>query len=305
MQEKSSENSLKSYVRELWTGLFGDSGEGTRPAPPEPLRELDEILAKIKESSRKEGDSSSEEAVSSSPQENGAAEREYIYRRIKADIFSCHNTLKTGITAEDLPEMVRILSALGESGETNSSTCEQTLRKSVIEKLLAECGPIAWKSLCSAMERAGLTWPAPEGLPEWADAKSRNLAARRELRETEEAFLNSTPERIGDRMVGVVPVWKADYPDQDSALWRKLVLQGVGFGIFATLLLRAEKVLVQEGSFREQIRSLLNQHIADLDRSLKSGTISLEDADRLVHATSRLCSEIAPGLAWELAQPEV
>ena len=304
-----------SKLTEMFGGMLKSlSGRKQEPVSqaekPEPLIEpaklLDGTLAELQK--RKEALQKSRVQTSGSSihatviaSDNVQLMMDQLHAKIRADILTFHQTLKTGINEETLNRSQALLRELdGIVSGKSGSGFESRIRTAVIKQILAQCGKASWATLQSLLERADLTWPEPTGLSPWAEPKDKTAATDRMLSETAEAFYNSSPARIADRMFGVVGVWKANYPDQDSPQWRQLVIQGVGQGIFGYTVMEATNMIRNESEeLKSEAIRMISTEVESVQNALENGISSPQDIDKILEQVSELCDEVIPGLAWD------
>lgn len=310
--ERAEQGGLRGMFQGLLAQLVGD----TRNPPPgsvsnenalrDPSLQLDGVLSELrkrKETMRREslrhGDGSSTPAAAPTAEDTQTATRR-VHQQIREDITALHMKMGTSLDVNRLDERRPILIELEElvSGQRGSGF-ETRLRAAVVRSVLERCAKLVWPALVATMERAGVAWPEPEGLPPWAEKGDMARATERMVSETAEAFFTCNPGKIAERMFGVVSVWKANYPQRESAQWRTLAIQAVGYGLLAELMFEATMKLRHEAeSLKAQAVRIIAAETTNVQRALDAG-VSADDIDQILEEVSEMCEAVIPELAWQ------
>lgn len=230
--------------------------------------------------------------------------RDSIYTQILGEILDLHEKLHTQLTEESLNAAADNLQALDKKLTVPGEELEARITRSIIRRVLRECADAVWPVFTELLSRHSVAWPDPSGLAPSASSAQIERARAYELAEVREAFIDAPPAKIVLRMKGVVPVWQASYPPQDSATWRRVVIQGAGFGLLAdTISACASALRAEKDSLSAELHGSLQEHMALLQRSLKVGVSSAGEADKLLSATRELCEDFVPEVAWRYAAP--
>lgn len=227
------------------------------------------------------------------------------------DILELHRKLGTGLDRAELDrlhaqgeEWLARIRASAESGDLAARSVVQ-----VIVGLYRRVGEVAWDELHERMATHGVPWPDPTGMSPHADAedlqRARGLQSVREKAD----FLETPAVLALDRMLGIVQVWGATYPDRGTGPWVSTALRGVGAALRLRLFGRVfEAARERRDSLREGLQAKLHEKLDEVQALLARGVTSVAEADRISRETERIVHDVAPEYVWEgvkdaLAEP--
>ena len=116
-------------------------------------------------------------------------------------------------------------------------------------------------------------------------------------------FVNYSLHRSSFLIVGIVEIWKSDYPEAGSELWQSVVFEAVATALRAKLMHFFTRRLRHDREFIEnKTTELIGAKVDELNKTLEGGVSSLINAHRIVASSLRILDEVIPGLAWEHLQ---
>jgi hypothetical protein len=119
-------------------------------------------------------------------------------------------------------------------------------------------------------------------------------------------FINNSIHQSSLLIVGIVDVWKSDYPEDDSDLWKSVVFEAVATALRARLMHLFTTRLRHDREFIEnKTTELIGSKVAELNQTLQGGVTSINDAHRVVSSSLKILDEVIPALAWEHLQQVV
>jgi hypothetical protein len=278
--------------------------EGLQAGFEKALRELNERAAELRRKSAPTATDTVAPPEQTSVERAAARERsiEAARRAMREDIGEMHARLRTGLAETDLEALAAYLhelAALAAAGKDSHELLPRA-RFAITERLQREAGELAVARLVALLQREKIEWPDPTRYQQTATPEEIERSRRRRLAETRAFFLAQDLARTAERLLGVVEVWGADYPDPGSPLWEETVLEGVAAGIRAQLVKGSVELLRRDrDQLVAQVEGSLGTGIAALQGAVQAGVPSLEEANRAVAGCLGVLDRAVPDLAWE------
>lgn len=227
-------------------------------------------------------------------------EIDYRRQRMRQAILEAHQKLGTGLDASRLETLDQSMEQI----VPHLSDCVgQDIAKRVtsccLHRLFREVGLLSWNRLVELMQRQGLEWPPPSGMSPSAGPEEIAQARERNRTVDGEAFLERSPAQVRELMLGVVKVWRAAYPAEDTSLWQETVWQGVAAGLRIELFEKAAAAMQHDPAIIEAVRRLLEQELQATRELLSEGLQSPAQLKSVLADTDRLCRQRVPDLVWE------
>lgn len=300
-------------------GLFHHSEpEEPRPAPGEkvPLNkqfesslvELEKTIEKQRREKEGEIKSGWQRALKFEDEKVKKSKEQKIYAKIRQDIESAHLHLDTGISSHELDLLKEYLTSANQafaSGEKSQEVLPRC-RASILKRIHYEAGCLALNRMDDCLAKHKEEWPirAPRNPAisneEIQEIVKRNLITRRKN------FINNSIHQSSLLIVGIVDVWKSDYPEDGSDLWKSVVLEAVATALRARLMHLFTTRLRHDREFIEnKTTELIGAKVAELNHALQDGVTSINEAHRVVSSSLKILDEIVPALAWEHLQEVV
>lgn len=303
-----------SWLGEQLTDMFGKKADAAPPqaAAPEAqparftLGELHrslELLRGESESVRlRETEEQRKARLRAEKEEADRLGAEQHRKEMLEDILALHGKLGTGLDRAALER----LREQGESwlkGFHDSAGADDLASRSlacVAAGLYRRVGELAWDELHGRMKAHGVPWPDPIGMSPHADADDLSRArALQQVREKAD-FVETRAVLALDRMLGIVEVWGATYPDRGSGPWNSTALRGVGAALRLRLLGKAfEAARDRRDELRQGLNLLLQEKLSEVQALLARGVTSMAEADRISRETERIVQDLAPQFVWD------
>lgn len=228
------------------------------------------------------------------------------HERMRQAILKAHLRLGTGLDAEALQtldhgmeEIVPHLGAcVGEDISKRVTSCS-------LHRVFYEVGVLSWNRLLELMNRQKIEWPAPSGMSPTAGPDEIAAAIERNRTVDGQSFLDKSPAQVRELMQGVIKVWRAVYPSEDSGLWAETVWQGVAAGLRVQLFEKAVQAVLKDQELMRAIQELLESELKATRDILSRGLQSSAELNEVLASTDRLCRQQVPDLVWRLVQPLV
>lgn len=303
---------LLSWLGGQFDEMFGKKAEAAPAPAPEArparvtLEELNRSLDLLRgESDALRSGETDDQRKARLRAEKEEAERlgvERNRREMCEDILELHRKLDTGLDRAGLDR-------LHEQGESwlkqirDSAQGGDLAARSIAHicaGLYRRVGEVAWDELHRRMDAHGVPWPDPTGMSPRTDAG--DLARARGLEQVrEKADFIETPAALAlDRMLGIVQVWRATYPDRGTAPWNCTALRGVGAALRIRLYAKVfEAALERQDALRQGLVAQLQEKLAEVRALLGQGVTSMAEADRISRDTERIVQDVAPQFVWD------
>lgn len=276
-------------------------------AAPEPdaLRRLtasyQEIQDYVRQATRRE--ETPEGALTREEADRHQELRRRAVQSFREDVLALHAHLGTGVTAEQLPRLGRMLTAHLLASEPSQSLEEQ-IEAAVGQRLYLECGRLAWERLEDRMRQAGESWPVPEGLVASRNQRELEPVLAQHREEIRQNLLAMTGPACAELLQGEVSIWRHVYPERSSSLWEQTALKAVGAGLRAQLFVAAlEAWLWRSQELDQALQRLLQGHVSACQET--AAAPSLADALELSRRIQDLCQHVIPDLVWATVAPRM
>lgn len=276
-------------------------GTPDRPAPPpEPdamsrlASSYQEIQDYVRQETRRE--ETSEGLLTRGDTLRHQELRKQAVLSFRQDVLGLHLRLGTGLTAEQLPRLARMLRAhLPASGP--SQTLEEQIDVAVGQRLFLECGRLCWERLEALMRQAEVCWPVPEGLVASRNERELEAVLAQHREEIRQNLLAMSAGACAELLQGEVEVWKHVYPEPGGSLWFQTALKAVGAALRAQLFVAAlEAWLWRSQELDQALQRLLQAHVKACQEM--AAEPSLADALELSRRIQDLCQHAIPDLVW-------
>ncbi len=231
--------------------------------------------------------------------------KDVAHHAMREDIEEMHVELRTGLSPEDLSDIVAFLEELDHFSKEGRGSLAliPRARYAITLRLRAEAGVLATDRLILRLQRRGIDWPDPTLHHPHATAEEIEASRRRRLRDVRRAFLAYDLERIAERIQGIVWGWGGDYPDRGTPLWRECVLVGVAAGIWGRLIQHLVELVRQDREvLLARTQEALGDEVAILQAAIDCDSTSLEECKEVVSSSLRAIDEIVPEIAWQLVR---
>ncbi len=253
------------------------------------------------------GERLSEVARTLARQKIWVVERDALRARLEDEIASLHSGLGTGITREALPRLRLLLAAHDPDAFAKPGmTIEEQIEGSVLRLLSCRAGERAWERASELMSRAGLSWPAPDGLaPNSSDAELRAVMLKHQelLRED---FLGAGGHSLSGLVCGEVPAWKYRYPVPGSYLWQQTAFRGIAAGLRGQLFAAAlELWMWRPPDLESRLVATLEAELQTARRGLETERGRPRSDGDVAARIAEVCTNIAPGIVWDFVEPSL
>ena len=316
--QSSSEQGPFDFIDRL-IGLFhhSDAEEpGPAPGENEPLNKQFETslveLEKTIEKQRREKESEMkfgwQRALKFEDEKVKKDKEQKIHAKIRQDIESAHLRLETGISCRELDLLKEYLTNANQAFTSGEKSQEVLPRcsASILKRIHYEAGCLALNQMDHYLANHNEDWPvrAPRNpaitSEEIQEIVKRNLITRRKN------FINNSIHQSALLIVGIVDVWKSDYPEDGSDLWKSVVLEAVATALRGRLMHLFTTRLRHDREFIEnKTNELIGAKVAELNNALQGGVTSINEAHRVVSSSLKILDEVIPSLAWEHLQKVV
>jgi hypothetical protein len=228
-----------------------------------------------------------------------------IHDQIRMDVESIHQHLHTGISAHDLDQLKGYLAHAAEtvsSGEKSHEVLPRC-RAAILKRFHHEAGLLALEEMDDYLGNQHEAWPTivprdPSLSPDEAEAIVEHNRMR-----VRKNFLNYNIHQSSFLIVGIVEVWKSDYPEANSNLWKSVVFEAVATALRAKLMhLFTTRIRHDRKSIENKATELIGAKVTELKRTLQGGVTSLNDAHRVVSSSLKILDEVIPNIAWQHLQ---
>jgi hypothetical protein len=231
-----------------------------------------------------------------------------IYAKIRQDIESTHLRLDTGISSHELDLLKEYLVNANETFTSGKKSHEVLPRcsASILKRIHYEAGCLALNQMDDCLAKQNEAWPtrAPRN-PAITTEEIQEIVKRNAIT-MRKNFINNSIHQSSLLIVGIVDVWKSDYPEDDSDLWKSVVLESVATALRAKLMHLFTTRLRHDREFIEnKTTELIGSKVAELNHTLQGGVTSINDAHRVVSSSLKILDEVIPALAWEHLQKVV
>ncbi len=215
-------------------------------------------------------------------------------------ILEMHQRFATGLALEELQRLSQMVGGHCKNFRSlHDGQLDHVAMVAVFARFHRESLQRGWNELQSLMEQHQVEWPPPRGLSPNADEQERSSARDFQLKKLEESFLASPLRRTAQLMLGIVPIWKAAYPEAGSSLWHETVLLGLGSALAVRHFEAIEKVAsLHDQEIHARLRSFLQDPLEALQQRLRGGVGSISEARKLSDEAVRLCQVQAPEVVW-------
>jgi hypothetical protein len=228
-----------------------------------------------------------------------------VHHQIRVDVEAAHQRLHTGISSHELELLKDYLVHVDEtvsSGEDSQEVLPRS-RTAILKRIHYEAGFLALDEMDDYLEKQHETWPtiSPKN-PTLSSDEVKAIVERNRIK-IRKNFLNYNIHQSSLLIVGIVEVWKSDYPQANSDLWKSVVLEAVATALRARLMhLFSTRLRHDRKSIEKKATELIGEKVAELNRTLQGGVISLNDAHRVVSSSLKILDEVIPDIAWQHLQ---
>jgi hypothetical protein len=213
--------------------------------------------------------------------------------------------LHTGISSHELDLLRDYLTNAAETFSDGDQSQEvlPRCRSSILKRIHYEAGLLALDEMDDCLAKQTETWPTRFPRNPAISTEEAQAIVRRNQERLRKNFLNYSLRQSSFLIVGIVAVWKSDYPEPDSDLWKSVVLEAVATALRAKLMhLFATRLRHDRELIENKATELIGSKLTELNRTLQEGLISLNDAHRVVSSSLKILDEVIPDLAWEHLQ---
>jgi hypothetical protein len=296
---------IRGYLRSTISPAPQDPPSGGDPENN--WKQMQELLQQIEDARNqvldKEGKGNQDQrraAILSQEQERA----QELQQQMLEDILELHGRLKTDLNETELRRLAQSLrDHYDHFRPHHDHRMTHIVMFAVLKRMHLEARRHGWDELLEVMAKADVSWPKPTGLSPTCDAEelihARSLQLEREARD----FLAGTMLQFADLVVGVVPIWRAAYPERGSSVWASTALTGVG----AALALRYHERIVAateqlHDELEADVASQLNEQLKGIQAKLADGVDSIGQAIVLTDEAVLICQHTAPELIWQKVQ---
>lgn len=288
-------------VRNYFRGSLGPDASGPDEQRPmvQLLHPLDLLRHQVlDQAARSREESSRQEQVSSQD------ELRHTQLAMRAEIVALHARLNTGLTDNDLDAISASLKAHCKAFRApRPDELNELAMLAVMARFHQEALQWAWDDFQRRLHSAGLAWPEPTGQAPHADAEE--VQKHRQLHYTQlyQSFVRGPFRRFADLIVGVVPVWGAQYPEPGGAVWEETVYEAVAAALACRRLQTLESLAEREQEALERlVTQALARELAPLQSRLSAGVGSVAEARNLSDQAVAVCQQVAPEVVWQHLQ---
>lgn len=230
----------------------------------------------------------------------------YHRHRMRDAILKAHQQLGTGLEVSMLEALDQGMEQLlPHLGDCAGQDIAKRVTSCCLHRIFREVGLLSWDRVMHLIDRAGLKWPPPSGMSPSATSEEIAQAAERNRCVDGESFLDRSPAQARELMLGVVKVWRAAYPAENTSLWQETVWQGVAAGLRIYLFEQAAAAMQHDPQNIASVQRLLEQELQSTRDLLSQGLQSPAQLKSVLAETDRLCRQDVPDLVWELVRPQV
>ena len=266
---------------------------------------LEQTIEKHQREKEIDGQYSWKRTLKREDEETKKTREHHIYKMIREDIESTHLRLQTGISTSELDLLKGYLTNVAKistSGE-NSHEVLPRCQSSILKRIHYEAGFLALDEMDVYLKKQNETWPTrvPRN-PTTSQEEIEEIIShnRKTMRQN---FINYSLHQSSDMIVGIVAVWKSDYPEVHSDLWNSVVFEAVATALRAKIMHSFSTRFRRDREFIEsKVNELLGAKVNELNRTLQGGLKSLTKAQRVVSSSLRILDKVIPDLAWEHLQ---
>ena len=172
-----------------------------------------------------------------------------------------------------------------------------------IKRIHYEAGFLALNEMDDFLARQNETWPtiSPRN-PNLSKEEIEEIVKHNQM-SMRKNFINYSIHQSSYLLVAIVEVWKSNYPEADSGLWKSVVFEAVATALRAKLMHIFTTRLRHDREFIEnKATELIGSKVVELNRTLHEGVTSLNNAHRVVSSSLKILDEVIPSLAWEHLQ---
>ena len=176
-------------------------------------------------------------------------------------------------------------------------------RASILKRIHYEAGFLALNEMDDFLARQNETWPtiSPRN-PNLSKEEIEEVVKHNQM-SMRKNFINYSIHQSSYLLVAIVEVWKSNYPEADSGLWKSVVFKTVATALSAKLMHIFTTRLRHDREFIEnKATELIGSKVVELNRTLHEGVTSLNNAHRVVSSSLKILDEVIPSLAWEHLQ---
>lgn len=228
-----------------------------------------------------------------------------IYSKIRQDIESTHLRLNTGISSHELDLLKEYLVNANETFTSGKKSQEvlPRCRASILKRIHYEAGCLALNQMDDYLAKQNEAWPTRAPRNPAISTEEIQEIIKRNLITMRKNFINNSIHQSSLLIVGIVNVWKSDYPEDDSDLWKSVVLEAVATALRAKLMHLFTTRLRHDREFIEnKTTELIGSKVAELNHTLQGGVTSINDAHRVVSSSLKILDEVIPDIAWQHLQ---
>ena len=269
------------------------------------LTVLEETIEKQQHEKNQGGEYGWKRALKFEDEESKKQKEQDIHHKIRSDVESAHQRLQTGIAAHELELLRDYLAHVAETVSSGADSHEilPRCRAAILKRIHYEAGFIALDEMDDYLEKQHEAWPTifPKN-PSLSSDEAQAIIQRNQII-ARKNFLNYNIHQSSLLIVGIVAVWKSDYPDDNSDLWKSVVIEAIATALRArsmhlfTTRLRQDRKLIEN-----KATELIGAKVTELNRTLQGGAISLNDAHRVVSSSLKILDEVIPDIAWQHLQ---
>ena len=228
-----------------------------------------------------------------------------IYAKIRQDNESTHLRLNTGISSHELDLLKEYLVNANETFTSGKKSQEvlPRCRASILKRIHYEAGCLALNQMDDYLAKRNEAWPTRAPRNPAISTEEIQEIIKRNLITMRKNFINNSIHQSSLLIVGIVNVWKSDYPEDDSDLWKSVVLEAVATALRAKLMHLFTTRLRHDRQFIEnKTTELIGSKVAELNHTLQGGVTSINDAHRVVSSSLKILDEVIPDIAWQHLQ---
>ena len=295
-------------MQRFWNSIaafFHQHLGGDRPVEPQPGA-LEALLDPLEDLRRKALQTRDDaDLVRKQALEEERSAIEVQHGLMLGDILQLHSRLDTGLGESELRSLSdELKSHCNEFRSQHPGTLVQWAMAAVAARFHQEALSWGWDEFERRRKQAGIAWPLPGGLAPNADAEEVDSHRRMQHRLNHQQFVEGALSILADLMLGVVPSWRALYPEQGGTVWVGTVFEAVA-GALAGL--RWRQISRCAASHHADIESVLARALGteldDIEKRLRQGVSSLAEARELSEQAVGRCRQVAPEVVWQYLQP--
>lgn len=230
-----------------------------------------------------------------------------LQTQMLSDILDLHQRLETGLHQEALTGLSqRLKDHCSEFKGYHDDHLSHMAMYAVMQRFHQESLLYGWQCLNGDLCKRNIAWPEPTGLGPSTDEEERRHARQLQYRTIQESFLAGPLIRYADLMLGIVPVWRAVYPQRGGSAWNNTVYQAVGGALACQ---RHEQILKLAEQHHDHLEQLVAQQLTgrleEIQTRLAAGVQSIAAAWSLTDEAVRLCQKTAPDAVWSFLSPQL